>query len=376
MSEHEHEHHHDHGKQGQDVPQTPVPLMPDDAGSRALSDALQSSFFIVKILMVLLVVAFFFSGMFAVGPQERAVVLRFGKPVGKGDNALLGPGFHWAFPAPIDEVKKIAFSQVQVANSTVGWYATTPAQEAARNEPPPRETLNPAVDGYVLTADANIIHVRAQLRYRISDPLEYIFGFTNAAGLVTNALDNALFFAAAQFPVDDALTRNVAGFNEKVTARVTQLADEQKLGISVEQVTLNVIPPRQLSEKFRAVLDASVRRDQVLNEARSFTNEVRSRAIGEAATTLSLAQSESNRLVEVVGAEAKRFTDVLPQYRENPELFQQLRVAEVVRRVLTNAEERIYVPAREDGKSRTLRLDLSRAPIKPKPRPEPPKDSH
>ncbi|HTD67434.1 MAG TPA: hypothetical protein VK846_12980, partial [Candidatus Limnocylindria bacterium] len=97
MSEHDH-HHHDHAH---DAPPAPVPLTPDDAGSRALSDALHSSFWIVKVIMAILVVVFFVSGFFTVGPQQRAVKLRFGKPVGKGEAALLGPGAHWAWPYPI-----------------------------------------------------------------------------------------------------------------------------------------------------------------------------------------------------------------------------------------------------------------------------------
>lgn len=358
------------------APQAPVPLMPDDAGSRALSDALRSSFFIVKILMVLLVVFFFASGMFTVQPQERVVLLRFGRPVGQGDKALLGPGFHWAFPAPIDEKVRIPYSQVQVANSTVGWYATTPEQEAARAEPPPRPTLNPAIDSYVLTADANILHVRASLRYRIIDPIQYIFGFSNAPSLITNALNNALYFAAGQFKVDDALTRNVTAFNERTAARVAQLAQQQRLGIEVEQVTLNsVIAPRQVSDQFRAVLDAAVRSDKVLNEARSSANEVLSRAQGEAATRRALAESDRARVVQSLAADAKLFSDVLPQYRENPALFMRLRQAEAVQRVLTNATDRFYLPGKSDGQ-RTLRLDLGREPQKPKTAPEPPKDDH
>jgi membrane protease subunit HflK len=374
MSEHDHHHHdHDHSHE----PKAPVAMAPDDSGSRALSDALSSSFFIVKILMGILIVGFFMSGMFTVGPQERAVILRFGKPVGEGERALLGPGFHWAFPAPIDEKVFIPFTQVQVANSTVGWYHTTPEQEAARNEPPPRGTLNPALDSYVLTADANIIHVRAALRYRITDPLQFIFALRDAPGFVTNALNNALFFAAAQFTVDDALTRNVTAFNERVAARVAQLAEQQKLGITVEQVSLtSVIPPRQLADKFRAVLEASVRRDKAMNEAKSYANEAGSRAKGESATRVEIARSDRARLVEAVAAEAKRFSDVLPQYRENPELFVRLRQAEIVQRVLTNAQERIFLPSRADGKSRELRLQLSREPQKAKAAPEAPKDDH
>src|SRR4051812_27853956 len=90
---------------------TPAPevLSPDDTGSQALSEALQSSFSIVKVLMVLLVGAFLCSGMFNVKSGQQAIILRLGKPLGgEGQAVLLGPGFHWAYPPPIDEVQKVS----------------------------------------------------------------------------------------------------------------------------------------------------------------------------------------------------------------------------------------------------------------------------
>src|SRR5437763_14277340 len=78
-------------------PANPNPAMIEETGSRALAEALRSSFVIVKILMVGLVVLFFFSGIFTVPPGERAIVLRFGKPVGIGEQQLLTPGLHWSF---------------------------------------------------------------------------------------------------------------------------------------------------------------------------------------------------------------------------------------------------------------------------------------
>jgi modulator of FtsH protease HflK len=369
---HEHPEHEHAG----DAPQAPMPLMPDDAGSKALSDALHSSFWIVKIIMAGLVVLFFASGFFTVAPQERAMKLRFGNPVGEGTAALLGPGAHWAWPYPIDEVVKIPFSEVQSADSGVGWYATTPEQEATHTEQPPGETLNPAADSYVLTGDANIIHVRAKLRYRITDPKRYIFGFTNAPVVVTNVLNNALYFAAAQFNVDDALTRNQTAFRDRIERRIEQVSAQQQLGITVEQVTFTVLPPRQLAERFRAALEASVRSERVMNEAQSYANEASSRAQGDAASRLGVAESDRSALTNQVAAEAKFFSDVLPQYRKNPELFMRSRLASALQIVFTNAVEKKYVRARTDGRPQTLRIDLGREPLKPKAAPEPPKEDH
>jgi HflK protein len=298
--------------------------------------------------------------------------------VGVGDKALLGPGFHWAFPAPIDEVVKIPAGQIRTAASSVGWYATTPEMEAAKTEPPPGDSLNPARDSYVLTADANVVHVRATLRYRIVDPVRYEFGFTNAAHFITNALNNALNYAAAHFTVDGMLTRDVTGFREQVRRRLDQTIDRQQLGIVSEQIDVQARAPRQenVARAFDAVTEAGLRRGQVLNEAQSYANEVRSRALGEASTLTNVAMAESTRMVEFVSAEANQFAAILPQYQANPSLFTLQRQTETLGRIFTNAQEKFYVAPGADGQPRELRLLLSREPVKPRGLPEIPADKH
>ena len=73
-------------------------------------------------------------------------------------------------------------------------------------ELPAGPTLNPAIDGYAITADRNIVHTRATLNYHIDDPISYIFNFASASNSIQNALNNALLFTAAKFNVDDILT--------------------------------------------------------------------------------------------------------------------------------------------------------------------------
>src|SRR5881394_2415082 len=86
---------------------TEPPRGVEDAGAQALSEALRSSFDIVKFLMAALVIAFIFSGVFTVKPNQVAVKLRLGKPVGAGAGQLLKPGLHWKLPYPIDDVVAI-----------------------------------------------------------------------------------------------------------------------------------------------------------------------------------------------------------------------------------------------------------------------------
>ena len=340
--------------------------MPRDAGSQALSEALRSSFGIVKILMVLLVIVFIGSGVFQVGPQERAILLRLGKPVGEGEKALYGPGLHLALPYPIDESVKVSITGLQKTTSTVGWFAITPEQEMAGAEPYPAGSLNPAVDGYALTADGNIVHTRATLSYRIEDPIRYIFGFVNASNAVQNALNNALLFTASHFTVDDILTGDVAGYRDAVQRRVIQLVEAQRLGVVVEQCDVQSRPPLSLKEHFANVLKAEIGRNSVLNKARSDENQILSKAAANAKTRINLAESERARQVADVSSRAQQFEELLPKYDENPSLFRQQRLSATLGRALTNVQDKIFLTESADGKVKELRLLLNREPLKPK----------
>jgi regulator of protease activity HflC (stomatin/prohibitin superfamily) len=292
--------------------------------------------------------------------------------VGQGNKALLGAGLHWSLPYPIDEVVRIPYSEILQVKSTTGWYFTTPEMEALpAGEPMPGQSLNPAVDGYVITGDGNIIHTRATLYYHIEEPIRYKFDFFEASNVVQNALDNALIYASARFNVDDILTREFPRFQEVVRARATQLVEKENLGIIIDQCQVERRPPRQLKQAFDAVLTAVSTRDKTLNDALSYQNQVTNRAAADATGVVNAAHAESDSLLKSVQAEAKYFTDLLPRYRANPELVTDILLSEKFGQVLTNAQEKWYIPERADGKPWEVRLQLNREPQAPKPPPPP-----
>jgi membrane protease subunit HflK len=362
-----------------DTPSAPKP--PDsfeETGTRALSEALHSSFAIVKVVMVGLVLVFLGSGFFTVGTQEKAVILRFGKPVSTDEKALLGPGPHWAFPSPIDEVVKIPVGEVQTIRTTVGWYAAN-IDKASGRELPPGQSLDPARDGYALTADGNIIHVEGTLRYRIREPgLGHVFGFVNASNDVQNAFDSALVYAASHFTVDNALTRDTTGFREAIRARLEHLIEEQKLEVRVDQVAVRSIPPRQLADAFDAVSQAEVKRSKELNTALSYSSETVNKAKAAAAARVNEGENRRTLQVEFVKAEATNFLALLPAYQRNPKLFMSQQQIAAFERISTNANMKMVTPEQLGRDPVQLRLLLSREREKPKPpeKPTPPIDRH
>ena len=337
-----------------------------DAGSQALAEALGSSFAIVKIVMLLMVVLFFSSGFFQVGPSEKAVILRFGRPVGEGKSVLLGPGLHWSFPYPIDEVVKIPITEIQKVTSTTGWYFTTPEQELTGEDLPGGASLNPAIDGYAITADRNIVHTRATLNYHIDDPIAYIFNFASASNSIQNTLNNALLFTAAKFDVNDILTRDVAGFQDAVLARVGDLTEQAHLGIVIDNCQVRSVAPRQLQDVFARVTEARQNQSMQINDANAYRDKTLLNAAAQASAITTQAAAASANYVKAIQADAKAFTDVLPAFEANRNLFAQQKVAETMALVLTNVQDKIFLPERTDGQSRELRLMLNRVPPHPK----------
>jgi membrane protease subunit HflK len=289
---------------------------------------------------------------------------------------LLGAGWHWSWPYPIDEVVRIPITEIQKVTSTVGWYLTSPEQELIGTEPPAGPSLDPRRDGYVITADQNIIHTRATVSYHIDDPRTAIFNFAsgpnhdfNLAGVsnaVQNAINNALVSAAATFNVDDILTRNPAGFKDAVTQRLNELVDSEHLGVAVDQCEVQSIPPRQLKDVFAAVAIAIQNREKMRIDATIEENRIMNDAGAQASSITNAAESARTRYVTSIQAEASAFLKLLPQYEKDPALYEQMKLAEAMPGILTNVEDKIFLPQRADGKTRELRLMLNREPLQPK----------
>jgi len=356
--------HPDHDPEPQ-RPTLPAPTPVEDAGAQALSEALRSSFSIVKFVMLGLVVIFIASGVFTVPPNQVAVLLRFGKPVGVGKERLLQPGLHWKLPYPIDEIVPIKIGETHTLTSKAGWYFVTPEEEVSGQRPPELSFLRPGVDGYTLTGDGNIIHVRATLSYRISDPLAYTFDFARTTNLLQSILDNALAYASARFTADDALYRDRAAFQEVVLRRMTEVVDRLKLGVTLDVREVRTSPPLAVETAFNKVVEAQQQGDTRIREAESYARGATNKAVGEASAVARDGVTRSNALIATVQADATNFLGLLPSYERNASLLARRLQAEAVGRVLTQAQFKTFLPGRADGRPREVRIQLNKELVVP-----------
>jgi membrane protease subunit HflK len=270
---------------------------------------------------------------------------------------------HWTWPKPIAEVVRLKTERVATLTTTAFWPKEDPL---AKDAGAPGPTLKPGTDGYTLTGDANLLHSRWAVRYTLSDPETFAFGWRDAAQTLHDEFDRAILATSAQLPVDQALRTNVEGFRSAVEQTLRARCDVLRLGVRVQGVDiLGLMPPRQVAEAFNAVVESEQERSRRISEARAYATRQTSEARGQAARTLAEGASAKNKIISQTKADADYFQKILVEYAKNPDVILKTLRQDAVRRTLEKVDQK-FVVHRDASGQQEIRVMVS--PEQPKKR--------
>ncbi len=281
-----------------------------DAAHQSLADALRITYRLLQGGMVVLVLLYLFSGFQSINEGERGVSVRFGKIV----QPNLEPGFQWSWPYPIGEVARVEAGSVELP---IGQHfmpnlpgnRTDPMEADIKSFSSTRQ-LDPANNGFNITADLNIAHTQWRAYYRRSNHAMYLANIfeLDENAIVRAAVERGVVRSVATIEIDELLKNSNESVSEMVRVVAQETLDELDSGITIDRVVLaRKSPPTSLIEQFSSVQsaaqnagknfeDAMLERDQVLNET-----------AGAASGTLIEQINEFERLTEIgdtQGAEA------------------------------------------------------------------------
>ncbi|MFH1371720.1 MAG: protease modulator HflK [Planctomycetota bacterium] len=301
---------------------------PDAAGQAIspgydyLSGALKVSFVLLKIIMVILVILFLVSGFRTVGPDEQAMVLRFGKIRGQGEKRLLGPGLKWVFPYPIDEIIRLPVQKKTNVPLNLFWYYVKPGEEmkeatGEKTYAPP--TLNPLTESYCLVrgerqtgaaagsegSDYNILHSKWVLAYQITDPESFFKNCfvddsqlqagqnyadvieQNISSMLQNLLADAVVRTMVNYTIEEAMYERSAGVTDHVRRLLQDKLNKIDSGIMVVAVQRNRIAvPRQVEDAFQAAHTAVQTKEKTISGAKLYAEKTLNEAGGPVAGEL------------------------------------------------------------------------------------------
>jgi membrane protease subunit HflK len=264
------------------------------------------------------------SGVFIVAPDERGIVLRFGRFVREVDP---GPSYH--LPWPIEQVIKPSVTQVR--KEEFGFRTVSVG--------PPARYQDVAQEALMITGDENIVKLQFIVQYRIrpdgNGARDFLFNLRNPQGSMRDAAEAAMREVSGRTRIDEVLTEGRRAVEEDAQEVLQAILDRYRAGIQVLAVKLqDVDPPDQVSDAFKDVISAQQDRERMINEARGYANDVVPRARGQAAQLVNEAEAFRESKVRDATGVAERFVALQEAYASAKDVTRMRLYLETMEQVL------------------------------------------
>ena len=254
------------------------------------------------ILYIIIIVALIWvaSGIYTVGPDQKGVILRFGKMIGTSDSGL---NYHLPFP-----IEKVFTPKVtEVKRVEIGFRTIDPGPPA-RYADRPHESL-------MLTGDENIVDCDLIVQYLISDPAKYLFQVRDPNGTVRDAAEAALREVVGSKVIDEALTTGKEQISAETMIQLQKILDLYNTGIRVVAVQLqDVNPPKEVRDAFIDVASAREDKNRIINEAQGYRNSIIPETRGKVSQILNESEAYRAEKVRRATGDADRFKSILTEY--------------------------------------------------------------
>ncbi len=303
-------------------------------------------------IVVALVLVGLFTSYYTVQPEEQAVVKRFGAVV-----AIREPGLHFKLPFGIDRAYTVPTARV--LKEEFGFRTAGMGQRTQYRKD--RSLLD---ESLMLTGDLKVIDVEWVVQYRISDPSLYLHKARDPRKTLRDISEAVMRRIVGNNLGSDVLTEKRVQVAMQARDELQEILDSFNLGIRISTIELqDVTPPEPVKPAFNEVNQAEQERERLINEAEKRRNQVIPRAEGQARQIVAQAEGYAAERVNRALGEAARFSAILAEYRNAPEVTRQRLYLEMIDKVLPQLG-RIYVMD-EGGMAPLPLLNLSEGTLQP-----------
>jgi len=286
---------------GAEGSQTADMAMMMDPATKSLADALRWSYRVLLIAIAVLIIVFAGSGFTKIEETERGIKLRFGRVIDR--NLMAGPHLGW--PAPIGEIIRVPMGRqtIELRKEFFPSLADNEERQLASDGSAilaggGSDSLDPNVDGQLLTADGGIVHARWSVDYR-HDELDPVLNAQNIGDeaaerrIVRAVVMQAIVRSTASLTLDEFM-RNIPDAKrenqsfrtvEQLSLQASQaMLDKLQSGIRITSLTLNQkFPPRRVMPSYYRVQAAESQSAAQIEDAVSSRREKLQATAGDSA---------------------------------------------------------------------------------------------
>ena len=307
------------------------------------------------LIVLAAVVIWGLSGFFRVEPDEKGVILRFGKFVRE-----VNPGLNYHLPYPIETA--LTPRALRVNKIDIGMRIVEDARRGSTVRDVPEESL-------MLTGDENIVDVDFSVLWKVSlNGLgDYLFNIQQPEGTVKAVAESAMREVIGRSNIQPILTGARQTIETAVQELMQSTLDHYGAGIQITQVQLQKVdPPSQVIDAFRDVQAARADQERAQNEAQSYANRVVPEARGRAAQITQAAEAYREQTVAEAKGGASRFDQVYNEYKKAPDVTRQRMYLETMER-LFGGTDKIIIDSNQGGVVPYLPLNELSRPRTPTP---------
>lgn len=263
----------------------------------------------IAIGIFLAVAAWLAASVYTVKPEEKSVELLLGDFLEIGD-----PGLNFA-PWPFVTREVIAVTTERIIDIGTSRSGTDA--------------------GLMLTGDENIVDIDFQVVWNISNPEHYLFNLANPPQTIEVVAESAMREIISQSELAPILNRARGAISDELASKIQLTLDSYESGVQIVRVNFDrANPPEPVVASFRDVQDAEQERDRLQNLADATANQLLAGARGQAAQLLEEAEGYRARVVNEASGEASRFSAVLTEYQNAPEVTRKRLYLETMEEVL------------------------------------------
>jgi membrane protease subunit HflK len=281
-------------------------------------------------LALIVLIVLVATSYYQVEPNERGVVLRFGRYV---KSALPGPHLKIAFG-----VDKVYLVKTDYQFKEEFGFRTDRAGVRSHYS---EDDYTKESD--MLTGDQNIATVTWVVQYRIRDPRKYLFAVRDVPGTIRDVSEATMRAVVGDESFNEVIRLKRQAIELAVKDRMQKMLDLYNCGVDIKLVQLqDVHPPAPVKDSFDEVNRARQEMDQAINQAYQEYNKVIYRVKGEAEQTVKEAEGTRVERINRAKGDAARFTKLLREYRKAPEVTRRRLFLETMRQVLPRLRQ-VYV---------------------------------
>ena len=321
-----------------------------------------------------------------VEPGEQALLERFGKPAGAAN--ILGPGFHFKLPWPIDSAYRFRTQEIQTFD--VGFEHDEKDQEEAavlwtvshyKEEfqllVASRETLDTAAPTAAgrKAPPVSLLSVGLPVQYQIQDVRAWAYNYSNAGELLKQVATREVVRYLVGVDLNELMSTARFSAAAELRRRIQARADALKLGVNILFVGLqDVHPPVRVGAAYEQFVGSKQQRESEILKARAYALRTNALAAAEASRRRLEASADRIRKVSSAKATESLFTNQLAAYRASPSVYSERARMQVIARAgagarkfvrpASNAQEVMQINLEEKLRDPLMNISLPPSPLK------------